>query len=66
MGHCPHKCAKMAFAMESFDRYLAAGVRIGLGTDTYPLDIVSEMRYASLISRLVDKNASGARAARSV
>ena len=63
VGHCPHKCAKMAFAMESFDRYLQAGVRIGLGTDTYPLDIVSEMRYASLISRLVDREASGARAA---
>jgi cytosine/adenosine deaminase-related metal-dependent hydrolase len=62
VGHCPHKCAKMAFAMESFDQYRAAGVRIGLGTDTYPLDIVSEMRYASLISRLVDRNASGARA----
>ena len=63
IGHCPHKCAKMAFAMESFDQYLEAGVRIGLGTDTYPLDIVSEMRYASLISRLVDRKASGARAA---
>lgn len=63
VGHCPHKCAKMAFAMESFDRYLAAGVRIGLGTDTYPLDIVAEMRYASLIARLVDRNAAGARAA---
>ncbi len=22
IGHCPHKCAKMAFAMESFDQYL--------------------------------------------
>jgi 5-methylthioadenosine/S-adenosylhomocysteine deaminase len=63
VGHCPHKCAKMAFAMESFDRYLEAGVKIGLGTDTYPLDIVSEMRYASLISRLLDKNAAGARPA---
>ncbi|HEY1233338.1 MAG TPA: amidohydrolase family protein [Candidatus Binatia bacterium] len=63
VGHCPHKCAKMAFAMESFDQYLASGVRVGLGTDTYPLDIISEMRYASLISRLVDRNASGARAA---
>ena len=63
IGHCPHKCAKMAFAMESFDQYRAAGVRIGLGTDTYPLDIVAEMRYASLISRLVDRNSSGARAA---
>ena len=38
-------------------------MRIGLGTDTYPLDIVSEMRYASLISRLVDRKASGARPA---
>jgi cytosine/adenosine deaminase-related metal-dependent hydrolase len=63
VGHCPHKCAKMAFAMESFDQYLAAGVKVGLGTDTYPLDIIAEMRYASLISRLVDKNASGARPA---
>jgi cytosine/adenosine deaminase-related metal-dependent hydrolase len=63
VGHCPHKCAKMAFAMESFDHYLEAGVKIGLGTDTYPLDIVSEMRYASLISRLLDKNAAGARPA---
>jgi cytosine/adenosine deaminase-related metal-dependent hydrolase len=63
VGHCPHKCAKMAFAMESFDQYRAAGVNVGLGTDTYPLDIVAEMRYASLISRLVDRNAAGARAA---
>jgi 5-methylthioadenosine/S-adenosylhomocysteine deaminase len=63
VGHCPHKCAKMAFAMESFDQYRAAGINIGIGTDTYPLDIVAEMRYASLISRLVDKNASGARPA---
>ena len=63
VGHCPHKCAKMAFAMESFDQYVEAGIRIGLGTDTYPLDIISEMRYASLISRLVDRNASGARPA---
>jgi cytosine/adenosine deaminase-related metal-dependent hydrolase len=47
VGHCPYKCAKMAFALESFDQYLAAGVRIGLGTDTYPLDIIAEMRYAS-------------------
>jgi cytosine/adenosine deaminase-related metal-dependent hydrolase len=63
VGHCPHKCAKMAFAMESFDQYRAAGVNIGLGTDTYPLDIIAEMRYASLISRLVDRNACGARPA---
>jgi cytosine/adenosine deaminase-related metal-dependent hydrolase len=64
VGHCPHKYAKMANAAESFDRYVDAGVNMGLGTDTYPLDIVAEMRYASLISRLVDKKYYGGRAAR--
>ncbi len=49
--------------MESFDQYLAAGIEIELGTDTYPVDIIAEMRDASLISRLVDKNAPGARPA---
>jgi cytosine/adenosine deaminase-related metal-dependent hydrolase len=63
VGHCPHKYAKMAIAMESFDRYVDAGVNVGLGTDTYPLDIISEMRYASLISRLVDRKYHGGRAA---
>ncbi len=61
VGHCPHKYAKMALALESFDRYVDAGVNVGLGTDTYPLDIVSEMRYASLISRLADRKYHGAR-----
>ena len=63
IGHCAHKYAKMAMALESFDRYLDAGINVGLGTDTYPLDIISEMRYASLISRLVDRKYTGARAA---
>jgi cytosine/adenosine deaminase-related metal-dependent hydrolase len=63
VGHCAHKYAKMAMAMESFDRYVEAGINVGLGTDTYPLDIVSEMRYASLFSRLVDRKATGARSA---
>ena len=61
VGHCAHKYAKMAIAAESFDRYVDAGVRVGLGTDTYPLDIIAEMRYTSLISRIVDKRYYGAR-----
>lgn len=63
VGHCPHKYAKMAAAMGSFDRYIEHGINVGLGTDTYPLDIISEMRYASLISRLVDRRHYGARPA---
>ncbi len=63
VGHCAHKYAKMAMVLESFDRYIESGVNVGLGTDTYPLDIISEMRYASLFSRLADRKFSGARAA---
>lgn len=63
VGHCSHKYAKMALAMESFDGYVERGINVGLGTDTYPLDIVAEMRYASLISRLIDRKYEGARPA---
>lgn len=63
VGHCPHKYAKMALAMESFDRYVERGINVGLGTDTYPLDIISEMRYTSLITRLVDRKYHGGRPA---
>jgi len=63
VGHCAHKYAKMAQVLESFDRYVKSGINVGLGTDTYPLDIISEMRYASLFSRIVDRKFSGARAA---
>lgn len=63
VGHCAYKYAKMSLALESFDRFVAAGVNMGLGTDTYPLDIISEMRYASILSKLVDRKAYGGRAA---
>ena len=63
VGHCAYKYAKMAQVLESFDRYVESGINVGLGTDTYPLDIISEMRYASLFSRIVDRKFSGARAA---
>lgn len=63
VGHCAYKYAKMSLALESFDRFVAAGVNMGLGTDTYPLDIISEMRYASILSKIVDKKAYGGRAA---
>jgi 5-methylthioadenosine/S-adenosylhomocysteine deaminase len=42
--------------MESFDRYLKAGINMGIGTDTFPKDILSDMRYAALASRVADKS----------
>jgi cytosine/adenosine deaminase-related metal-dependent hydrolase len=42
--------------MESFDKYLNAGVNMGIGTDTFPKDIISDMRYAALASRVAEKS----------
>jgi 5-methylthioadenosine/S-adenosylhomocysteine deaminase len=56
VAHSPLKYLKLGITMESFDRYLKAGINVGIGTDTFPKDIISEMRYAALGSRVADKS----------
>jgi 5-methylthioadenosine/S-adenosylhomocysteine deaminase len=56
VGHCPYKYAKMAMTLHSFQRYLDAGVRLALGTDTYPMDLVAELRMAAVLARVTDGN----------
>jgi cytosine/adenosine deaminase-related metal-dependent hydrolase len=56
VGHCPYKYAKMAIALHSFQRYLDAGVNVAMGTDTYPMDMVAELRWASMLCKIADAN----------
>jgi cytosine/adenosine deaminase-related metal-dependent hydrolase len=56
VGHCPYKYAKMAMTLHSLPRYVAAGVTVALGTDTYPLDMVAELRWASVLAKVTDAN----------
>jgi 5-methylthioadenosine/S-adenosylhomocysteine deaminase len=56
VGHCPYKYAKMAMTLQSFDRYRAAGVTLALGTDSYPMDIVAELRWASILAKVTEGN----------
>ena len=56
VGHCPYKYAKMAMTLHSFQRYLDAGVTVALGTDTYPMDMVAELRWASILAKITDAN----------
>jgi 5-methylthioadenosine/S-adenosylhomocysteine deaminase len=56
IGHCPYKYAKMAMTLHSFQRYLEAGVNVAIGTDTYPMDMVSELRWASILAKVTDGN----------
>ncbi len=54
VAHCPLVFARRGNALESFHRYRAAGIPVGLGTDTYPRDMISEMRWASLLCKVVE------------
>jgi cytosine/adenosine deaminase-related metal-dependent hydrolase len=56
VGHCPYKYAKMAMTLHSFQRYLDAGVTVAIGTDTYPMDMVAELRWASILAKVTDAN----------
>jgi cytosine/adenosine deaminase-related metal-dependent hydrolase len=46
----------MAIALHSFQRYLNAGVHVALGTDTFPMDMVAELRWASMLAKITDQN----------
>jgi 5-methylthioadenosine/S-adenosylhomocysteine deaminase len=56
VGHCPYKYAKMAMTLHSFQRYLDAGVNVAMGTDTFPMDMVAELRWASMLAKVTDAN----------
>ena len=54
--HAPYKYAKMGLTFESFARYRDAGINIAIGTDTYPQDMIHEMRWAALMTRMADES----------
>jgi cytosine/adenosine deaminase-related metal-dependent hydrolase len=56
VAHSPVAFSRRGVALESFDRFRRAGIGMALGTDTYPLDMFSEMRMAALMGKLVDRN----------
>jgi cytosine/adenosine deaminase-related metal-dependent hydrolase len=63
VAHCPLVFARRGMALESFHRYRAAGINVGLGTDTYPRDLIGEMRWASLVGKIVEHDFSVATSA---
>lgn len=62
--HAPLALARRGVFLSTFDRYRKAGVKLGMGTDSYPYDLIAEMRMASLAGKIVgmDNEAAKARA----
>jgi cytosine/adenosine deaminase-related metal-dependent hydrolase len=54
IAHAPYKYAKMGIMLESLARYRERGINVALGTDTFPQDLIAEMRLAGLMCRFAD------------
>ena len=51
VAHCPTVFARRGIALRDFGRYKQAGVNMGVGTDTYPHNMLDELRLVSYLAR---------------
>jgi len=56
VAHCPMVFARRGNYLKSLQRYLSMGINVGIGTDTFPQDMIEEMRLASICSKIADEN----------
>jgi cytosine/adenosine deaminase-related metal-dependent hydrolase len=55
VAHCPVTFSRSGMVLESIGRYRRAGVHVGLGTDSYPFNMLEEMRQALICARIAGK-----------
>ncbi len=63
VAHAVWVFARRGIALESFSRYLRRGVTMTLGTDTCPQNMIEALRYAVVVSKIVDRSTEMATAA---
>ncbi|MBX9702004.1 MAG: amidohydrolase family protein [Acetobacteraceae bacterium] len=51
VAHCPTVFARRGITMRTFGQYKRAGVNMGIGTDTYPHNMLDEIRLAAYLAR---------------
>ena len=56
VAHCPTPFARYGHMLESFGGYLEAGVKMAIGTDTTPHNMLEEMRKASSLARIAARH----------
>lgn len=56
VAHCPVTFSRSGMILESIGRYRRAGVNVGIGTDSYPYNMLEEMRRALICSRIAGKS----------
>lgn len=55
VAHCPVTFSRSGMVLESVGRYRRAGVHVGIGTDSYPFNMLEEMRQALICARIAGK-----------
>jgi cytosine/adenosine deaminase-related metal-dependent hydrolase len=63
VAHAVWVFVRRGVALESFARYKAAGVNLSLGTDTNPQSVIEAMRWAAVVSKLIERNTEATTAA---
>jgi 5-methylthioadenosine/S-adenosylhomocysteine deaminase len=63
VAHCPTVFSRRGITLENFGNYRAAGVNLGIGTDTFPHNFVEELRTASILARASAGSAQATNAA---
>jgi 5-methylthioadenosine/S-adenosylhomocysteine deaminase len=53
VSHCPINIARRARVLDNWAKYQAAGVNMALGSDTYPRDMIMNMRTASYMGKIM-------------
>ena len=63
ISHCPVNVARRGRFLDNWETYRNFGVNIALGTDTYPRDMILQMRNASYFGKVASRNLKAATAA---
>lgn len=56
IAHLPWVKARQSSVINSFEKYRRAGIRVALGTDTFPFDMFNEMRFCAIICKIVESD----------
>ena len=53
VSHCPINIVRRARVLDSWKKYQEAGVNMSIGSDTYPRDMIMNMRTASYLGKIM-------------
>ncbi|MGH8662227.1 MAG: chlorohydrolase family protein [Burkholderiales bacterium] len=62
VSHCPINIVRRARTLDSWKKYQEAGVNLSIGSDTYPRDMIMNMRTASYLGKIMSHTYTAATA----